>query len=79
MPQRYAGPEVNGARVRELRRQAGLSASDLARKIGISPQYMNQIERGKRPTVSPAMFNRIVAAMGVSRDDLSGSFVQDAA
>lgn len=79
MSQRHASPEVNGARIRELRQESGLSASALARKIGISPQYMHQIERGKRPTVSPAMFNRIVAAMGVPRDDLLCSFVQDAA
>lgn len=80
MPQRHASPRIDGARLRELRQEAGHTVSGLARKIGISPQYLTQIERGQRPTVSPQMFNRIVATIGVTdRNELLRSFEQSAA
>lgn len=65
MAHQHASPEIDGHRIRELRKQSGLSVTDLARRIGISPQYLSQIERGHRPTVSPHTFNKILAAMGV--------------
>lgn len=80
MVQRHASPAINGERLRELRQEAGHSVSDLARLIGISPQYLTQIERGHRPTVSPKMFLRILAAIGVTdRNELLRSFEQSAA
>lgn len=69
MAHRHASPEIDGDRIRELRQQSGLSVTGLARLIGITPQYLSQIERGHRPTVSPQMFNKIRVAMGVSEDE----------
>jgi hypothetical protein len=37
-----------GARVRTLRRRHGISQSELASKLGVSPSYLNMIEAGKR-------------------------------
>src|SRR3954451_14506007 len=42
-----------GARLKELRRQAGLSLRELARQAEVSPSLVSQIENGKsRPSVS---------------------------
>jgi transcriptional regulator with XRE-family HTH domain len=42
-----------GARLKELRRQAGLSLRELARQADVSPSLVSQIENGKsRPSVS---------------------------
>jgi transcriptional regulator with XRE-family HTH domain len=61
-----ANPPIDGALLRERRQLAGLSITDLAAKIGVSVSYISAIERGARPTVSPAMFGRICDAMGIT-------------
>src|ERR1051325_11594804 len=38
-----------GAKVRTLRRREGLTQSDLAAKLEISPSYLNLIEHNQRP------------------------------
>src|SRR5438045_7599643 len=38
-----------GAKVRSLRRKEGLSQTDLAAKLEISPSYLNLIEHNQRP------------------------------
>lgn len=38
-----------GAKVRALRRREGLTQSDLAARLGISPSYLNLIEHNQRP------------------------------
>lgn len=65
MNARHASPEIDGARLRELRKLSGLSVTDAAKKIGIAIAYLSQIERGDRRTVSPATFGRICDAMGI--------------
>lgn len=37
-----------GARIKELRKQAGLSQDQLAEKVGIESKYLSRIEVGKR-------------------------------
>lgn len=37
-----------GAKIAEARKTAGLSQKELAAKVDISPQYVNDIEHGKR-------------------------------
>lgn len=70
MAHQHASPEIDGDRIRELRKQSGLTVTALARRIGITPQYLSQIERGHRPTVSPPMFAQIRATMGVETETL---------
>jgi transcriptional regulator with XRE-family HTH domain len=48
-----AGMEGLGARLKELRQQAGLSLRELARQADVSPSLVSQIENGKsRPSVT---------------------------
>jgi len=57
---------VDGAAVRYHRLYtAHLGVVGLAREMGISRDYIHKIESGKRPTVSPEMFGRLKAALGV--------------
>jgi transcriptional regulator with XRE-family HTH domain len=49
----HGGMEGLGARLKDLRRQAGLSLRELARQANVSPSLVSQIENGKsRPSVS---------------------------
>lgn len=53
-----------GARLRRLREDRGLSQSDLARLLSISPSYLNQIEHDTRPLTVPVLM-RITEVFGV--------------
>ncbi|WP_432992393.1 short-chain fatty acyl-CoA regulator family protein [Dactylosporangium sp. CA-233914] len=44
-----------GARLRRLREERGLSQTDLARHLSISPSYLNQIEHDVRPLTAPVL------------------------
>lgn len=61
----HASPEIDGAKLRERRKLAGLSVSDAALKMGISITYLSAIERGHRRTVAPATYVRICDALDV--------------
>ncbi|WP_373926393.1 helix-turn-helix domain-containing protein, partial [Enterobacter hormaechei] len=46
----YSAPQRQlGLRLLRLREQRGYSQADLARALGLSASYLNQIERNKRP------------------------------
>jgi transcriptional regulator with XRE-family HTH domain len=52
-PRASGGMEGLGARLKELRQQAGFSLRELARQADVSPSLVSQIENGKsRPSVS---------------------------
>jgi Predicted transcriptional regulators len=52
-PSGHVGMDGLGARLKELRKHAGLSLRELARQTGVSPSLVSQIENGKsRPSVS---------------------------
>lgn len=58
-----AAPDV-GARLRDMREQQGMSARALAKKLGISPSAVSQIERGVlQPSVSRLI--AITDALGI--------------
>ena len=58
-----------GRRIREHREQSNLSLRELARRLGISPSAISQIETGKsRPSVSTLY--SIVTELGMSLDEL---------
>lgn len=66
--QHYAGAQVRGAR-----EQRGLSQAALARRVGISPSYLNQIEHDRRPLTIRVLL-RLTEALGsdvrlLSEDD----------
>lgn len=53
-----------GERIKELRKQQGMTQSDLAKKLGIPYQSIGQWERGIR-TPKPKTIFRIIEALGV--------------
>ena len=61
-----------GPRLRAHREQRGLSLRELARRLGVSPSAISQIETGKsRPSVSTLY--SIVSELGMSLDELFGA------
>jgi predicted transcriptional regulator/transcriptional regulator with XRE-family HTH domain len=44
-----------GGRVRRLRRELGLNQSAMAAEIGISPSYLNHLERNQRPVTAQVL------------------------
>jgi len=59
-----SGVAINGSRLRTERQLLGDSLSSFASRVGITFQYLSQIERGDRRRVSPAVFARICDALG---------------
>src|SRR5919107_5584174 len=41
-----------GPRLRRLRRDRGMSQTDMAQSLGISPSYLNHLERNQRPVTA---------------------------
>lgn len=63
---------ILGARIREQRRQMGITQAHLARQIGISASYLNLIERNKRRIAGP-LLARTAEALGLRPDELDGA------
>src|SRR6185312_7078527 len=61
--------EPVGEGLRQHRQEAGMSLRALARKVGVSPSLISQIEHGKA-TPSVATLYAIVSELGVSLDEL---------
>ncbi len=45
-----------GVRLRRVREQRGLTQAEMARALGISPSYVNQLESNQRPITSAVLF-----------------------
>lgn len=60
-----------GLKIRNLRLQAGLTQATLAHRAGISPSYLNLIERNRRPA-STVLLDRIATELSVDRAQLDG-------
>lgn len=59
-----------GSRIRQLRREKGLTQRDLASKIGLDFTYLSKIETGALPPPSEAAIARIAGALGSENDYL---------
>ncbi len=66
---------IVGTRIRQHRRQSGITQSDLATQVGISPSYLNLIEWNKR-RVKPELLTKIAHALAVPTDGLDGASEQ---
>ncbi len=44
-----------GVRLRRFREERGLTQAALAKALGISPSYVNQLESNQRPITSPVL------------------------
>ena len=64
-----------GIRISSRRHAAGISQAALARLAGISPSYLNLIERNKRE-VGGALLKRIAEAIGIDIGELTGESEQ---
>ncbi len=53
-----------GERLRRLRERTDIKQSQLARLLGISPSYLNQIERDQRP-LTPRLLERLARVLNV--------------
>lgn len=73
-PQRPAAEplwrEVLGERLRELRRDEGETLAETAGRAGISPQYLSEIERGRKEP-SSEMIAALAGALGTSLGELT--------
>ncbi|MBK0399138.1 DUF2083 domain-containing protein [Limibaculum sp. M0105] len=63
---------IIGARIRERRRAIGITQTELARRIGISPSYLNLIESNKRG-VGERLLGSIARELSVPLEDLDGA------
>lgn len=57
--------EVLGARLRRLRKLHGLTLTELAAESGVSPQYLSEVERGRKEP-SSEMIAAISGALGLT-------------
>lgn len=55
--------EVLGARLRRMRQRRRLTLTDTAARAGISPQYLSEVERGRKDP-SSEMIAAVVGALG---------------
>ncbi|MEL6477942.1 MAG: short-chain fatty acyl-CoA regulator family protein [Pseudomonadota bacterium] len=63
---------IVGTRIRERRRQIGLTQAALAERIGISASYLNLIEGNKR-RIAGTLLRRTADALELSAEDLDGA------
>jgi predicted transcriptional regulator/DNA-binding XRE family transcriptional regulator len=63
---------ILGARIRERRRNIGITQAELARRIGISASYLNLIERNKRG-IAGALLRRTADALDLQLEELDGA------
>jgi transcriptional regulator with XRE-family HTH domain len=54
--------------VRDRRKQENLSQEDLAKKIGISRNYLSQIERGQSTNLSWELREKLSAVLGLKQE-----------
>ena len=67
---------VLGRRLRTLRERQGRTLSDVAERAGISPQYLSEIERGRKEP-SSEMIAAVAGALGTTLVDLSGQITDE--
>ena len=64
-PPAPAGVEIDGAKLREMRKLRGETLEVFAARAGISFGYLSQLERHRRDRCSPTYFARICDALDV--------------
>lgn len=74
-----AGVQIDGPLVRRDRKLLGRNLIPFAEQVGISFQYLSQIETSVRKTVSPDVFVRICDALGCEQADRSKYVIEVAA
>jgi transcriptional regulator with XRE-family HTH domain len=68
--------EVLGSRLRELRRQRAEKLTETAGRAGISPQYLSEVERGRKEP-SSEMIAALAGAFDLTLIDLATLVTED--
>jgi transcriptional regulator with XRE-family HTH domain len=68
--------EVLGQRLRELRIERKETLAETAERAGISPQYLSEIERGRKEP-SSEMIAAVAGALGTTLADLTAGITED--
>ena len=81
VPARTSDPEplwreVLGSRLRELRRERQEKLTETAGRAGISPQYLSEVERGRKEP-SSEMIAALAGAFGLTLIDLTTLVTED--
>lgn len=66
---RVSNDDAPPNRIRELREKIGLSQTDLARMINVTPSALNKVEKGSRG-LDQEWMRRIAPALGVTAAEL---------
>ena len=61
---------IFGARLRELRKRAGLSLMELAHRVGIDFTYLSKIENGALPPPSEKVLSKLAKALNTDKGEL---------
>lgn len=61
----------SGPRIRRIRNQKGLTQTAMAQKLGISPSYLNLIERNQRP-LTVQLILKLASVFKIDPEDLQG-------
>jgi len=67
-----------GKRITEKREQLGLTQTDLARLLNVSPSRISDLERGAKTDCNVSTAKRLARALGVSIDYLAGTWEDEA-
>lgn len=73
------GVAVAGGELRQLRKLSGDNLEAFAAKVGVSLQYVSQIETGVRKSVSPRVFASLCDALGIHPSERSRLVEKEAA
>src|SRR3990167_1904862 len=65
-----------GARMKRLRRELGLTQTRMAEDLGVSPSYLNLLERNQRPVTAQVLL-RLAEAYDLDLKTLSSDWVPD--
>lgn len=57
-----------GKKVRDRRREEKLSQEELAQRVGISRNYLSQIERGQATNLSWQVMERLTSTLGLKQE-----------
>ena len=68
--------EVLGSRLRALRARRGETLSETAERAGISPQYLSEVERGRKEP-SSEMIAALAGALDTTLADLTTQVTED--
>ena len=64
-----------GHKIKSNRRKLGISQADMAKKLAISPSYLNLIESGKRK-INVDLLIKLSSELGIEISDISKKTIQ---